>query len=424
MGSADRVLRRTAEAIEHIAGICFKTGPPLRVGAELEWTTHRAADPSAQLRAGDLAEALGEHAPVTLGNPDPVPLPGGGAVTVEPGGQLEISSAPAGSLAELYDAVTADGESLTTLLAGAGLVLGERGLDPFRRPRRILQTPRYAAMERSFDEAGRTMMTATAGLQICLDAGEAHRIPARWAALHEMGPALLALFANSPADGWASARMAAWLRIDPRRTAPVPPSADPARAWAEYALRAPLLCVSRPHGRWDVPPGVTFADWIEAGGIEAGRIGAGRIGARRIGPRRGRPPLLTEPVDRPPTSADLDYHLGTLFPPVRPRGYLEVRYLDSQPGGEWIVPAAVLVTLLDSDTLTDRARELAAAGAGRWHAAARFGLADEPVRRSAVALADLALCHLDRTGLPAAVRQTVAEGVRRRLHRHREGIPA
>ncbi|MBO3740984.1 ergothioneine biosynthesis glutamate--cysteine ligase EgtA [Actinoplanes flavus] len=399
MGSADRVLRRTAEAIEHITGICFKTGPPRQVGAELEWTTHRAADPSAYLRAGDLVGALGEHAPVTLGNPNPVPLPCGGAVTVEPGGQVEISSAPAGSLAELHAAVTADREVLTALLADAGIVLGERGLDPYGRRRRLLDAPRYAAMERAFDGSGRTMMTATAGLQICLDAGEEHRIRPRWAALHEMGPALLALFANSPGDGWVSRRMASWYGIDPRRSGPVPASADPARAWAEYAVHAPLLCVPRPYGDWDVPPGVTFADWIEAGG-DAGRIG------------------------RAPTPADLEYHLGTLFPPVRPRGYLEVRYLDTQPGEEWIVPAAVLVTLLGSDTLTDRARELAAAGAGRWHAAARLGLADGPVRRSAADLAALACGHLDRSGLPAAVRDRVAEAVQRRLHRHREGITA
>ena len=417
MGSADRVLRRTAEAIEHITGICFKTGPPRRVGAELEWTTHHAADPAAVLRPGDLAEALGEHTPAALGNPRPVPLPAGGAVTVEPGGQIEISSAPADSLAELHAAVTADHETLTGLLAAGGIILGDRGLDPWREPRRILDSPRYAAMERAFDQAGRTMMGATAGLQICLDAGEEHRIPARWAALHEIGPALLALFANSPRDGWASARMATWYGIDPRRSSPVPSTGDPAADWAGYAMCAPLLCVQRGAGRWDVPPGVTMTDWIEAGGIESSHAGPGRVATRRIGPRRGRPPLLTEPVTRPPTVADLDYHLGTLFPPVRPRGYLEVRYLDAQPGGEWIAPAAMLVALLSSDALTDQAREVAAPADGRWRAAARLGLADHPVRRAATGLAELACRNLNATGLPERVRDTVADIVSRRLHR-------
>lgn len=420
MGSTDRVLRRAAEAIEHITGICFKTGPPRQVGVELEWTTHLTADPSAYVTAGDLVEALGVHTPEALGNPHPVPLPGGGTVTVEPGLQVEISSAPAGSLAELHTAVTADREALTGLLATRGIVLGDRGLDPHREPRRTLDTPRYAAMDRAFDSAGRTMMGSTAGLQVCFDAGEAGQIAARWAALHEVGPALLALFANSPRHGWASARTATWHGIDPRRSGPVPSSADPAVSWAHYAVQAPLLCVRRDQGRWDVPAGVTMADWIEAGGIEGGPVGTGRIGGRRIGPRRQQPPQLTDPVTRPPTVEDLDYHLNTLFPPVRPRGYLEVRYLDTQPGDEWIAPAAVLTALLSDDTLTDQARELAAPAAGRWHAAARSGLADHPVRRAATGLADLACRHLDRTGLSAPVRDTVTDIVSRRL---RDTVP-
>lgn len=393
MGSADQVLRRASDAIEHIRGICFKTGPPRQVGAELEWTTHRTADPSAYLRPGELAEALGEYAPFTLGNPHPVRLPGGGTVTVEPGGQVEISSAPAGSLTELHTVVTADQEVLTGLLRRAGLELGERGLDPYREPRRILDTPRYAAMARTFNSAGRTMMAATAGFQVCLDAGEAERIPARWAALHEMGPPLLALFANSPRDGWVSARMAAWYGIGTHRTDPVPQTADPALSWAEYAVEAPLLCIRSPGGNWDAPRGMTFGDWI--------RSGAG------------------------PTVDDLDYHLGTLFPPVRPRGYLEVRYLDTQPPGEWIAPAALIVTLLADDALTDRARELAAPAAGRWREAARDGLADRPVRESARALAELACHHLHRTGLPPEIRATISDILARRLGvRTRMGTPA
>jgi glutamate--cysteine ligase len=200
----------------------------------------------------------------------------------------------------------------------------------------------------------------------------------------------------------------------------------PVVGWAHYALEAPLLCVRRDDGRWDVPPGVTMADWIEAGGIEGGPIGSGRIGTRRIGPRRQRPPVLADPVTRPPTIADLDYHLNTLFPPVRPRGYLEVRYLDTQPGAEWIAPAAVVTALLAGDDLTARARELAAPAAGRWDAAARLGLADHPVREAATALADLACRHLDRTGLAPAVQDQVAGIVSRRLDDSfsREGIPA
>ena len=393
---SDGVLRHLAQAADHISGICFKTGPPRHIGAELEWTVHRSDAPAAHLDATELSTALGSHAPPALGNPHPgALLPGGGAVTVEPGGQLEISSAPAGPLTELYDSLSADHAHLTALLARSGLELGHTGLDPYRSPQRLLQTPRYAAMQRSFDAAGRhgrTMMCSTAGLQVCLDAGTERQLPHRWGALHEVGPALLATFATSHRHagrdtGWASARMATWYGIDPRRTGPVPTPDHLAAGWAGYALAAPLLCVRRDEQSWDVPAGVTFADWIDGA------------------------------LPGPPTVDDLDYHLSTLFPPVRPRGYLEVRYLDTQPGTEWIAPVAVVATLLADDATTDSARAIAAPTAGRWVTAARAGLADPAIRRTATALLELACRNLDRTGLPPAVQNVVTDIVDRRLHR-------
>jgi glutamate--cysteine ligase len=389
-------LQHVAQAAEHISGICFKTGPPSRIGVELEWTVHRDGAPAAYVEAAELRTALGTHAPPALGSTHPGdPLPGGGAVTVEPGGQVEISSAPAGSLTELHEALSTDHARLSALLARSGLVLGDNGLDPHRPPRRILHTPRYAAMQRSFDAAGRhghTMMCSTAGLQVCLDAGTADRLPQRWNALHDVGPALLAAFATSRRHagrdtGWASARMATWYGIDPRRTRPVGGPGDPATDWVRYALAAPLLCVQRDEDRWDVPPGVTFPDWIDGA------------------------------LPGPPVVGDLDYHLSTLFPPVRPRGYLEVRYLDAQPGGEWIAPVAVLAALVADDAITDAARAVAAPAAGRWLPAARHGLADPVVRACAVELLDLACRHLDATGLPPAVRDVVTDIVDRRLQR-------
>jgi glutamate--cysteine ligase len=379
---------RTQEEVEaYIHAICFKTGPPAQVGAELEWTLHHTAAPGAPLDAAILRQALDQV---------PDPLPGGGRVTTEPGGQIEISSAPAGSVAALHEAVTTDLGHLTALLAAHGLALGEHGIDPHRPPRRLLDTPRYAAMERVFDTRGphgRTMMGSTAGLQICLDAGRAGEVAARWAAVHALGPPLVALFANSRRHagrdtGLASARMAAWWRMDPRRTHP-PAGADPAEAWVRYAMAAPLLCVRRDGDNWDPPPGVTLCDWV-AGALPD-----------------------------PPTADDVEYHLSTLFPPVRPRGYLEVRYLDSQPGPDWVVPVAVLAALLGDPATTSAALDLAAPVAGRWEQAWRHGLADPALHRAATAVADLAGRRLD-AGLPAAVRTHVTDTVQRRLSRAAE----
>jgi glutamate--cysteine ligase len=317
-------------------------------------------------------------------------------VTVEPGGQVEISSVPADSLADLHTAVTADLTHLSELLAAAGLVLGEHGIDPYRAPRRLLDDPRYAAMERSFDRCGvhgRTMMSSTAGLQICVDAGTEDQVATRFAAVSALGPVLTAVFANSRRHagrdtGWASRRMGTWLGIDRHRTRPLTPAPDTAANWAAYALAAPLLCVRRDSECWDPPPGVTFADWI-AGALP-----------------------------RPPTVDDLDYHLTTLFPPVRPRGYLEIRYLDAQPGGDWIAPAAVLASLLAEPATTAAALSLAEPVADRWVAAARAGLADRRLREAATGILDLAVRGLDRVGLPPPTRTRVVDIVDRRLHRH------
>src|SRR4051794_9742199 len=189
-----RVLRSQEEVEAHIRAICFKTGPPARVGAELEWTLHHTAAPHLPPDAGTIRQALGRHTPATLDPPQPPqPLPAGGTLTLEPGGQIEISSAPADSLSALHRAVSTDLAHLTALLDAAGLTLGEHGIDPHRPPRRMLSTPRYTAMERAFDARGphgRTMMSSTAGLQVCLDAGPAAELGVRWATVLALGPPL------------------------------------------------------------------------------------------------------------------------------------------------------------------------------------------------------------------------------------------
>jgi glutamate--cysteine ligase len=393
-----RVLRKQEEVEARIRAICFKTGPPSRFGVELEWTLHHAGAPGAPLDAGHIRQALGRLAPATLGGDPAAPppaLPAGGLLTTEPGGQLEISSAPADSPAALHTAVTADLDHLTGLLDAAGLRLGEHGIDPHRAPRRLLETPRYAAMEHVFDRYGphgRTMMSSTAGFQVCLDAGTPPQFPVRWAAVLALGPPLVALFANSARHagrdtGLASARMSTWWHMDPRLTHPPDgPPDDPAAGWVRYALAAPVVCVRRPGGRWEPPPGVTLADWAD-----------------------GRLPV-------PLTVGDLDYHLSTLFPPVRPRGYLEVRYLDTQPGSDWVVPFAMLTALFGDQATTEAALEIAAPVAGCWIRAYRRGLRDPALRRAAAALVRLAAGRLPATGLPPGVLSHVIETVERRLH--------
>lgn len=391
---APAVFRDRAEAEAYVASVCFKHGPPRLLGVEIEWTVHHSEDPSQPLDATRLVAALGPHAPPTLVPDSPQkPLPSGTPLTVEPGGQVEISTPPRASLTELLKTVAEDITHLKELLAPAGLVLGDRGADPHRPPRRILRVPRYAAMEHAFEPIGPegiTMMCSTAGLQICLDFGERVDLPARWAAVHALGPVLGALFANSPGVGgrrtdWASARMRTLYATDPSRTRPSAVSDDPAGAWARRVLNTPVIVVRRPGPDWTAPRGVTFADWV--GGA----------------------------LDRPPTSDDLDYHLTTMFPPVRPRGYMEIRYLDAPPHGRWIAPVVLMTALFSDRAVVDEVLEVTGPAAGRWVNAARHGLADPHVRRAAEGVVELGCRALGRTDLPVGVASAVAEELHRTL---------
>ncbi|WP_308258039.1 ergothioneine biosynthesis glutamate--cysteine ligase EgtA [Pseudonocardia lacus] len=397
------VLHDCADAEAYVASVCFKHGPPRLVGVELEWLLHRPLAPLVPTDAAALTAALGPHAPTTMNPASPAsPLPEGSEVTVEPGGQLELASKPFPDLARLTAAVSADTAVLHDRVAAVGLAPLDRAADPVRPPVRLLDVPRYRAMEQAFDRVGpygRSSMCATAAVQVGLDAGETTAVGGRWAALHAVGPVLLAAFANSPdlhgrRTGWKSARWASWLRADPTRTAPPAiadvADTDPAAAWARRVLHSPVLCVREGTDRWIVPDGLTFADWI-----------------------RGAPGL------RRPTVDDLDYHVSTLFPPVRPRGHLEVRYVDAQPGRRWALPVAVLAGLLSDPAVTDRVRDVCEPAAGRWVSGARHGLADRVLARAAASVFELARDRQPALGSPGWVVDDLDDMIERQVLRGR-----
>jgi len=400
------VLNDREQGEGYVAMVCFKHGPPRLHGVELEWTVHHRDDPSRRLDEQLLNLALGPHAPASINpasinpasiNPHHIqrPLPAGSLVTVEPGGQVEISTPPTRSAAEQVCIATADAATLADLLDERGLVLGTRGTDPHRPPHRLLQVPRYVAMQTAFDRIGpqgSQMMCSTASLQVCLDAGEADQVAARWRAAHALGPVLVALFANSPDlggrhTGWASARLRATLGTCPPFTLPPEPSDDPAAQWARMAMDAPVICVRGDGLSWAAPPGLTFSAWI----CEPGRVG------------------------RRPTLDDLDYHLSTLFPPVRPKGYLEIRYLDAQAGSRWVAPFALLAALMARPSTIDQVLGLTQACAGRWFEAARDGLADPVLAGSARIIARLGADCLDHLDLSAEQRGLVLDDLALRL---------
>ncbi|WP_415973768.1 ergothioneine biosynthesis glutamate--cysteine ligase EgtA [Rhodococcus sp. 077-4] len=365
--------RPAAEA--YVSKVCFKLGPPSLIGAELEWLT--ALDDGSRPSLSALAAALGDHSPRSIAPESPVlTLPGGSMVTVEPGGQIELSSSPYVSVSRLAPMLDADARLLREMLGLAGITIASVPADTTRAPERLLVLPRYCAMENRFTTIGpfgKLMMCNTAAAQVSVDAGrDRAEVAARWQMLHAIGPAFVAAFARSPMlagapeGAWASQRMRTWLELDSSRTdssrTSVPSTGDPVADYASWALDVPLLCIRGVTQNWEAPPGTTFAQWLDA----------------------------PEIVGRPPSYSDLDYHLTTLFPQVRACGHLEIRYLDAQPDGQWVVPAAAFEALLSTPALVARATEIGGGTAGRWHDAARVGLADRDLRTAATELLDLA----------------------------------
>jgi glutamate--cysteine ligase len=180
-----------------------------------------------------------------------------------------------------------------------------------------------------------------------------------------------------------STRQAVWADIDPSRTRPACPGfpgdngGDVVRTWARFLLDAKVMLVQDADGRCSAADGrYTFADWV------AGRVGDGLPG-------------------RPPTIRDLSYHATTVFPPVRPRGWLELRYVDGQPSGLWPVAVAVVAGLLDDPVSAERAAVICASTAGRWTAAALLALHDPALHRAALALMPLARAGAARLGADA-----------------------
>jgi glutamate--cysteine ligase len=396
-----------AEAEARAHGICFKNGPPRRVGVELEWLVHDDLDPLRPVGSDRLGAALADLRQLPLRS----------TLTQEPGGQLELSSPPADSLTECVETMTADLAAVRARLRDHRLRLAGFGHDPWNIPRRLLTLPRYVAMEEYFDRlgpVGRSMMCSTASVQVCLDAGtdgaglDGYR--ARWRLAHLLGPVLVAAFANSPFSqgvptGLRSTRQAVWATLDPPRTKAPSDDGDPRAAWAEYALDAPVLCIRRDDGPWFVPAeGLTFRKWT-----------ADRD--RSMSPR-------------PPTVEDLAYHLTTLFPPVRPHGHLELRMIDAQPGDDgWIVPLAVTAALLDDPQAAAAAQRVVrpldlrpyheAPGNPLWRRAARHGLTDPALRLAAERCFDAAREALPRIGASAEIRDAVAGFAERYVARGR-----
>jgi len=267
----------------------------------------------------------------------------GASITLEPGGQLELSGAPLASIHETCAEVADHLRLLRAITERLDIGFLELGFQPKWRREDIPWMPkgRYKVMRRYMPQVGRLgldMMLRTATVQANLDFASEADMAAKVRVAACLQPLVTALFAASPfvdgrPCGYLSWRARCWEDTDPKRTGLPAMFFDDAfgfEDYVEWALDAPMYFVIR-DGEYIDCAGQSFRDFL-----------AGR--------------LACLPGERP-TTADWELHLGTLYPDVRLKQFIEVRGADAGPW-PWIcsLPALWKGLLYDAQTLA-QARE-------------------------------------------------------------------
>jgi len=311
------------------------------------------------------------------------------SITLEPGGQLELSGAPLRTIHETCAEFHAHLELVRGASEPLDIVWLGLGIHPIHSVDELPRMPkeRYRIMRRYMPtrgSRGRIMMFATATVQANLDyASEKDMVDKVRTAL-VISPIVSAIFANSSlsegkANGFVSRRMHAWTDTDPDRCGMLPIAFEPDfgyRRYVEWALDVPMYFVVR-DGHFEPAHEMTFRQFLENG----------RKGERA-------------------TLADFDRHLTTLFPEVRVKQFIEVRCADAVPPGLTCSLPALWKGILYDEAARAAAANLVDASQAEREAAAeavsRQGLAasyaGKPVLGLARELAELARSGLERIG--------------------------
>jgi glutamate--cysteine ligase len=293
-----------------------------KVGTEHEKIGLHARDASLVEYAGDdgigaLLESMaqkGDWERVTEGDNVIALLKDGASITLEPGGQLELSGAPFRTLHETQREIEAHLDLVRQASDPLGIAWLGLGIHPFHAADEVPSMPkaRYRIMRSYLPTRGSRalmMMFATATVQANFDyASEADMIEKVRISL-AIQPIISSIFANSSvserkSNGFASKRLYAWADTDPDRCGMLPIAFDPDfgyRRYIEWALDIPMFFLIRNH-EYHAAHDQTFRQFMQSG--------RGEFRA---------------------TLADFDVHLTTLFPDVRVKQFIEVRGADTVP---------------------------------------------------------------------------------------------
>ena len=264
----------------------------------------------------------------------------GSSITLEPGGQLELSGAVLETLHQTCAEVSGHLAMMQSVIDQDCLWMLGVGFDPLWRREDIPWMPkgRYQIMRRYMPEVGGKgidMMLRTCTVQVNLDYADETDMARKFRTSLALQPVATAIFANSPfvegkPSGLLSTRADVWSDTDPDRCGVPAIVFDDGfgyEAWIEYILDVPMYFLHRGDSYIDVA-GRSFRDFMRGG--------------------------LAELPGQFPTLDDWDDHVTTAFPEVRLKRFLEMRGAD---GGAWnmicALPALWTGILYDQDALAE-----------------------------------------------------------------------
>jgi len=235
-------------------------------------------------------------------------------ITLEPGGQIELSGEPCESIHCTYAEFDQHIRELLEVTEPLGIIFLGLGMQPVSRLEEIEWVPkqRYRIMAPymlKVGKLGQRMMKQTATVQANIDYSDEKDAMAKFRTGMGLAPVLIAMFANSPIcdgelNGYRSFREHIWTDTDRNRSGLLKFAFAPEVSFAhyvEYALDVPMYFIVRNKNYIDMTA-VTFRQFLTSG-----------YNGERA------------------TIEDWNDHLTTLFPETRIKRYLEIRSVDSQP---------------------------------------------------------------------------------------------
>jgi glutamate--cysteine ligase len=307
----------------------------------------------------------------------------GASVTLEPGGQLELSGAPLENIHQICMEMSGHLAELRDISNELGVLWLGIGFHPFATQAELPWVPkqRYAIMRRYLPARGAhglDMMRRTATVQANFDYTDEEDALRKVKVALRLSPLVTAMFANSPfyegrLFGGRTYRARVWLSVDPDRQGLIPAVLERGRRFADYvdwALDAPMFLFKR-GGEVVENTGQSFRSFMKHG-------------------FRG----------HRPTFKDWETHLNTLFPEVRLKRTIEVRGADSLPANLACALPAVWTGVFYDARALDEAEALVASFTAAELEALRPRIAEQALMATfrGAPLADLAARLLDIAG--------------------------